>query len=391
MDDIKLEFWGDLQADLDTKNTAVYLANQSLENLISTDGKKAHRPILSHAHTATYTPHQDITFTQKKAAKSYLEVSTFEYAAEDIDITEKNQSPYDLLQQSLQSIRNGLSNRFEQAFLSEISNARHSINSGSAFELSATNVLDCFQEADSKLGAFDVPTETSMKAVVLGPNSVAKLRRAKSERETDLGDAVLSNGVIGPWNGWTVVQNNNLPWSATLTMDTNPTDGDTVTVAGVTFTFKSTLGSTEGNVLIGINVAATRANLKAAVEAGSGAGSTYVDFGTTDVGIMNDFMLRRKRYVKCTSAEAMAFTGFGDISVSETFTAATNVWSAQHQSSIFMIRGAIDAVLQFQALKVSDKQNGFADLPKGMIAMGTKMFPDGAIASVKMTLDASNL
>ena len=51
MDDIKLEFWGDLQADLYTVNSAVYLANQSLEQLISTDGRKAHRPILSHVIT----------------------------------------------------------------------------------------------------------------------------------------------------------------------------------------------------------------------------------------------------------------------------------------------------------------------------------------------------
>lgn len=383
--DIKQEFWGDLQVDLYTANTAVYLANQSLESLISTNGRKAHRPILSHAQIGTYTPYSDISFTQKSATKNTLEVDTFEYAAEEIDITDKSQTPYDLLQHSLTSIRRGLMNAFEQKFLSEATNAFHSINGGTAFELLSSNVADVFQEADSKLGSFDVPTETAMKAAVLGPNAIAIMRRAKSERETALGDSVLANGVVGPWHGWTVVQNNNLPWSASLKVATQPTDGDTVTIAGVTFTFKTTLGSDAGNVLIGANAASARANLKLAVEGGAGAGTNYVD-----IGIMNSFILRRKRFVKCTSAEDMAFTGYGDIKVSETLTAAADIWSAQQQTAIFMVRGAIDAVMQFVDLEVGSKEKGFADLPKGIIGMGTEMFPDGQIASVKMILDASN-
>lgn len=384
MDDIKQEFWGDLQVDLYTSNTAVYLANQSLESLISTNGRKAHRPILSHAQIGTYTPHNDITFTAKSATKNTLEVDTFNYSAEDIDITESSQSPYELLQHSLTSIRRGLMNAFEQKYLAEISNAFHSINSGTAFDLTPANALDVLQEAGAKLGSFDVPRDSSMRALVLGPHAVEVLRRAKSERETALGDSVLANGVIGPWHGWTVVENNNLPWSATLTMDTNPTDGDTVTVSGVTFTFKAT-PVLAGAVDIGVDVATSRANLKKAIEGGAGAGTDYIDISST-----NSFILRRKRNVRCGSAEAMLFTGNGDIGVSETFTAGTNVWSAQQQSSIFMVRGAIDAVMQFMDLEVGSKEKGFAKLPKGIIGMGTEMFPDGQIASVKMVLDASN-
>src|SRR5687768_9312765 len=120
MNDIQNEFWGDLQADLWIENTAVYLANQRLENLISTNGRKAHRPILSHPQLGTYVPHVDIAFETKTATKQTLEVDTFAYAAEDIDIVEKNQTPVDLLSHSLQSIRKGLMNKVEQEFLEEI-------------------------------------------------------------------------------------------------------------------------------------------------------------------------------------------------------------------------------------------------------------------------------
>lgn len=386
IDDMKAEFWGDLQVDLYTANSAVYLANQSLEQLISLNGRKAHRPILSHAQIGTYTPHSDISFTAKTAESQYLEVDTFEYAAEDIDLTEKNQNPYDLLGHSLTSIRRGLMNAFEQKFVSEFTNAFHKI-SGSPVELSTTNVLDVLREANSKLGSFDVPTETAMKAAVLGPNAVEILRQAKSERETGLGDSVLANGVIGPWHGWTVVQNNNLPWSATLNLATQVTENDTVTIAGVTFTFKATPAAA-GDVDIGADDAGTRANLKAAVEGGTGAGTTYIDLSPRDA-----FILRRKRNVKCTNddtANTLAFTGYGDIAVSETLTDTTDCWSDQKQESVFMIRGAIDAVMQFVDIEIGSKEKGFADLPKGIIGMGTKVFSDGEIAMVNLELDASN-
>lgn len=383
MDDLRKEFWADLQADLFTANTAIYLANQRLEQVISTNGWKAHRPIVSNPQIGTYTPHSDISFSQKTATKQTLQVDTYKYAAEDIDITEKNQTPYDLIAQSLNSIRKGMMNQVEQKYLSEISNASQAI-SGSPVAVSSVNVLDVFEEAEGKLGAFDAPEDTGMRAVVFGPRTVAKLRRAKGERETPLGDRTLENGVIGPWNGWTVVQNNNLPWSASLTLATQPTDGDTVTIAGVTFTFKTTLGTTAGNVLIGANAAAARANLSAAIAGSAGAGTTYVE-----PALRSGFMLRRKRGIAAGTASPMLFTGYGDISVSETLTAAADVWSAQQQKSIFMIRGSIDLVIQFMKLEITDKEKGFADLPKGIIGVGTKTFSDGADLMVSLTQDAS--
>lgn len=384
MDDIRKEFWGDLQVDLFTQNTAVYLANTSLENLISTDGKKAHRPILTHPLIGTYTPHSDISFETKTATKQTLEVSTFEYAAEDIDITEQKQTPYNLLDHSLTSIRKGLMNRVEQVFLDEISNADHQINSGTAIEVTSANFLDILEEAEGKLGAFDAPYETAMRAVVLGPRTVAKLRRAKSDRESRLGDSTLENGVVGPWQGWTVVQNNNLPWSATLTINTQPTDGDTVTISGVVFTFKDALGSTAGQVFINGSAANARANLKKAVDGSGTAGTNYVELGSRDA-----FLIRRKRNITCTSVAAMAFTGYGDISVSETLTASADGWSAQKQHAAFMVRGSIDLVLQFMDLKVGDKEKGFAQLPKGIIGVGAEMFDDGKILTVDMVQDVS--
>lgn len=389
--DVKAEFWGDLQVDLYTANSAVYLANQSLENLIRADGRKAHKPILSHPQIGTYTPHNDINFAAKTATKQTLEVSTFEYAAEDIDITEKNQTPYDLLSHSLQSIRKGLMNRVEQKFLSEIPNAAHSI-SGAPVEVSSTNILDILEEAEGKLGAFDAPYETSMRAAVLGPRTVAKLRRSKSDRESRLGDSTLENGVVGPWQGWTVVQNNNLPWTGVLSMVTNPTDGDTITIAGVVFEFQDDLDDvTTGNVGVlrdSSTVDTSRLNLEKAINQSGTVGTHHTAMSATQA-----FLLRRKRglvAVNSNGADTLTVTGYGDISVSETLTAAADTWTSAKQNAVFMIRGAIDMVLQFMDLKVADKEKGFAELPKGIIGIGTEMFDDGKLMAVHLEQDVLN-
>ena len=60
---------------------------------------------------------------------------------------------------------------------------------------------------------------------------------------------------------------NATPSSLALTLSTQPSDGDTFTINGLTFTFKTTLGTTPGNILIGGSAAASQTNLIAAFAA----------------------------------------------------------------------------------------------------------------------------
>lgn len=387
--DARAEFWGDLQKDFYTETSVLFLANQTLETVLSTDGRKAHKPILSQPTIRNYTPHQDITFDRKKAEKQTLEVDKYPSAAEVIDITEKNQTPYDLLGHSSKGIRKGLINRTEQLFISNIKDASHVINQGVVTELSTSNVLPIIQQADGILGAFDAPTETSMRAWVVGPQTLALLRRVKSERETGLGDSVLSDGRVGPWQGWTVVSNNNLPWAGTLTIATQPTNLDKVIIMGRVFEFRTNLASgTAGTigVLIGGSTAAARTNLKSAVEGTAGEGTTYDALDN-----VSKFIITNKRFIRVEIvSNDMNFTGFGDIMVSSDLTAGADGWHDCYQDMVFMIRGAIDLVMQFMELEIGSKEKGFADLPKGIIGVGSKMFQDGALMSVRCRISTDS-
>lgn len=69
--------------------------------------------------------------------------------------------------------------------------------------------------------------------------------------------------------------------TGTLTSDaTAPSDGETVVIGGVTYTYKTTLTGAAFEVLIGANAAAALTNLKSAINASAGAGTTY-GTGTT--------------------------------------------------------------------------------------------------------------
>ena len=394
MTDAKLEFWGDMQRTLFVSNTAVaMLSNEQLEGLISVDGRKAHRPIISLPHSGTYTPYNDISFNRKTASKQTLEVDDFSYAADEIDITDANQTKYPLSAISAADQMKVHNNYIEQAVMSNIEDAFNVIQNadGSAITVDASNVLDLFEEADTKLGAVDAPFEG--RIAVFGPHTIGVLRKVKAQRESSLGDSVLENGVIGPWNGYTVIQNNNLPFSATLGLATAPKAKDTVTIAGVVFEFVADItdaASSTSNIVVLIgDAAASRANLKKAVEGDADSKGTNWKEATGSVSAYNRFVLSEKRGITISSDADMALTGYGDIVVSSDLTDKTDGWDDQEQLAIMGNKGMIDLVLQIQEIDTIKKEKGFATLVKSMIGLGTKMFDDGARVSCKVRIDAS--
>jgi hypothetical protein len=95
-------------------------------------------------------------------------------------------------------------------------------------------------------------------------------------KTTVLGDKVTVSGHEGAFMGFNLYISNNLPSSALVTIATQPTDGDTFTINGFVFTFKTILGSTAGNILIGGSAAAAVTNLQAALAAPFTTTANYV-------------------------------------------------------------------------------------------------------------------
>ena len=385
------EYWSmELQNTLFVENTAVFLAGTEASSVLASDGRKFHKPIMSHAVTGTYTPGSEISDKDFVSTDEELEVDTFKYASMYLDDTEKKQSGYAISSRIAQDIQKQLNNLTEQAFLNRVKNdAGHTVDagnvggaSGSALELLASNASQVFTAAHTKLDVVDAARVG--RVAVVGPHTVGVLRETKSGRETGLGDMVLANGIIGPWQGWTVVQSNNLPWTATLTIATTPTDGDTVTIAGVVFTFKTTLGTTAGQVLINGSAAGARTNLSRAITGTGTVGTDYYALDSEDRFILN------KRALTAATAEGMLLTGNGDIVVSETFNSGNNLFSAQVHHSWFGLRGATDLAIQMPTdLEITRVEKQFGDRIKALEGYGVKTFADGARGLIDVQIDAS--
>lgn len=102
----------------------------------------------------------------------------------------------------------------------------------------------------------------------------------------------------------------------TLTMDTNPTANDTMTIGTTVYTFKA-VASAAGDIAIGVDVAATQLNTVAAVN-GTDAINTAHESVSMAAFAANDAVITA--LVGGTAGDAIATT--------ETFTAGTNVFDA---------------------------------------------------------------
>jgi len=105
-----------------------------------------------------------------------------------------------------------------------------------------------------------------MASAIITPAVYQQILMYVGGKTTVLGDTVTRNGHVGEFMGFNLFVSNNLESTFTLTLGATPTANDTFTIAGVTFTFVSVIGTTAGNVLFTTATDATT-NLKALLAA----------------------------------------------------------------------------------------------------------------------------
>ena len=203
------------------------------------------------------------------------------------------------------------------------------------------------------------------------------------------------NGNIGKYMGFELFVSNGCAVTAELLVGTQPTDGDTVIVNGVTWTFKTTLGTTAGNVLIGGSATAAVTNLTSALNntEGTAAGAVSALSKYVEVTAANRDLLIGLAATDGTTKVTIVFEGIGTVTLSETLTAAADVWTAnkQIQHNLFGRKGAVDLVIQkrpnIDVKEVPDKL-GKNVLPWTLY--GLKTFAEGAreLVDVRIRQDA---
>lgn len=250
-------------------------------------------------------------------------------------------------------------------------------SNGTAITLSSTTVPQMVAQAYAKL--FSNNVAMTNLCWVLDPFSVSQIAQYPIGKDITSENTVFKNGFTGNIFGAEVYTSNNLTGEAVLSIATAPTDGDTVTINGVVFTFKTTLGSTAGNVAIGGSADAARLNLSELLNAP----------GTTDAG---QVALSAADQIKITDTYGIVATddsaantltivarGASRLTLSETLTDVTDAWTSNFVHAYYGMKGAIDVAVQDQpTMEMRDEAKQLTTNIFNNVVAAVKTFTDGS-------------
>ncbi len=250
-------------------------------------------------------------------------------------------------------------------------------SSGTAITLSSTTVPQMVAQTYAKL--FSNNVSMANLCWVLDPFSVSQIAQFPIGKDLTNQNTVFINGFSGNLFGAEVYTSNNLTGEAVLSIATQPTDGDTVTINGIVFTFKTTLGATPGNVAIAGSADAARLNLAELINAP----------GTTDAG---QVALSAANQIKITDTYGMTATddaaantltlvarGASRLNLSETLTDGTDAWTKNFVHAYYGMKGAIDVAVQDQpVMEMRDEAKQLTTNIFNNVVAAVKTFTDGS-------------
>lgn len=231
---------------------------------------------------------------------------------------------------------------------------------------SNTNIDDVINTGLTQLHVAD--TVDSKKFYIVSPYEANDLRSFLQNTGNNVMDDVIRMGIkssvskVGTtFSGVDVFMSNNLTHTAVLGMATNPTNADTITFAGVTYTFLATLTGAAGEIHIASTVDITRANLAEAITGTNFPGDTTeaeaTDTGYTALSAVNQALLSQLKVTATNnnSADTLTITMRGTFSVSESLTAAADTWGTVFRYTILGDYGSINLYLPGKGMDYEEK------------------------------------
>ncbi len=273
---------------------------------------------------------------------------------------------------------------------------------GNGFTLTSSNIATVFVTAMQKLrlnnvvynrrfqGGMKLEVPEGMPIAVISPEMLSYIELYLGGKDTLLGDQVSRNGYAGYFMGFELFVSNSLAWTATLELPTIPTDTDTLVINGVTLTADAD----------GAAVGAGHYSIQAAVD-DAAASLVQLINGTGTAGVDNyiDVSAADRRKLKNITASydtgtnllTLVSSGWGTVPVSETFTAAGNVFTAGKEiiHPVFALSKSLSLVVQKEPSMEENFVSG--KIGRDYIAWtvyGIKVFQDQAPMIVALSVRA---
>lgn len=275
---------------------------------------------------------------------------------------------------------------------------------GNGFEITASNVATVYVTAMQKLRLKNVvynkrfqsgtklEVPEGMPIAIISPEILSYIELYLGGKDTLLGDQVSRNGYSGYFMGFENFVSNSLAWTGTLELPTIPTAGDTLVINGVTLTAAADGAATNaGDYSIEAAVDDAAANLVLLINGtGTPGADEYIDVSAANRRKLKNITAS---YNTSTNLLTLVSSGWGTVPVSETFTAAGNIFTVGKEQvhPIFCLTKSVSLVVQ----KDPSLEENFVSRKIGRdfiawCAYGIKVFFDQAPQIVQLSVLSTN-
>lgn len=360
------------------------------------NGQIVDRPYRADIVIENYTKGTALTAQDLTATSDQLTVNTIKALLMYIDDIDKIQNKYSAANLWADEAAIRLANGIDARFFYEAVNANNVVDdgsiggtSGNGIVVTTGNIYAIFGAINLKLDANNVPLEERFLA--MSPQYKNILWQAVQGKQTMLGDRTAENGNIGEFAGLSLFLTNNLTGQATWVPANDPSDADTITINSVTFTWKTTIGVTAGNILRTGTLATDLAALAAFIN----AGGVTTDAGVSNVTLSTANKRIVQQWVAVATATDITVRAMGASYMTVSGSDATDVWTAAAQLQNMMAgrKKSIDVVVQqYPTVKMAETTSagtiGMNILPYTLF--GAKTFNQGKneLVWVKVRSDA---
>jgi hypothetical protein len=263
-------------------------------------------------------------------------------------------------------------------------------SNGTAITLNSTTVPQMVAQSYAKL--FSNNVAMTNLCWVLDPFSVSQIAQYPIGKDITSANTVFINGFSGNIFGAEVYTSNNLTGEAVLGLATNPTNGDTIVIGGVTVTFLATLAATPGAVHIASTVDITRANLAAHLNAPSvteaeATDTGYVAFSAADqIKLVDVLGIGSSKpngvaVVNDNTANTLTIVAVGSsrLTLSETLTDGTDAWTKNFVHAYYGMKGSVDVAIQDKpTMEMREEAKQLTTNIFNNVVAAVKTFTDGS-------------
>jgi len=312
-----------------------------------THGARVHRPTAPEFLTNDYNKYGNgVSIQEVKSEDQYLDVDNVKEVSFYIDAVEDKQSKYDAEAEAVKSAVYSISQEMDYTRFKETINAADYADAataggsaGTPYTPAVSTLTEFIENSKAKLRLSGAEQDREWYLVAT-PKMVSYIAQSFIKDGFNLADSGLRNGYKGDAYGLKVYESTNLLHEVKFTADKIAAT-NTFAIAGITFTFVSSIGSTAGNVLMGSTDADALTNAALAVNAGSGAGTNYIEISDA-----NRAKLRKLGVYAVADTTAKTLTIYANGPFTFAGTATTFVPGALVAHCELGRKGAVDMVVQ---------------------------------------------